>query len=125
MITYGKDELEALVHAIARHWGGQPRDWRLVVEPPRHGDSPGVALHVEIALGHFTRVTTIPLSKPNDDRRAAAPATARQAAVRNMSTGALAAVRRTAVQSLLVQSGVDNIEPLLGYLRCCGILVMD
>jgi hypothetical protein len=85
-----------------------------------------VELHVEIALDGYTWITTVPLGKAPDDsnHRTAAFATA----PRDLSHGgeaAVAAVRRASVQALLAQSTGDDIEPLLGYLRCCGILVMD
>ena len=126
MITYRKDEIEDLAQAIGRHWGGQARDWRLVVEPVHRNTSPTLELHVEIALGGFTRITTIPLCKrPGDgDRRATSLATS----PRDLAHGdeaAVAAVRRDSVQALLAQSSGGDIEPLLGYLRCCGILVLD
>lgn len=126
MISYRKAEIEELVHAIGRHWGGQASDWRLVVEPSDRNASPTVALHVEIALGACTRTTTIPLGKVHGD--GAQPAKAQAATPHNLSLGKtmeVAAVRRASVQALFAQSSGDDIEPLLGYLRCCGILVMD
>jgi hypothetical protein len=125
VITYRKDEIEDLARAVGRHWGGQACDWRLVVEPAQHYASPALELHVEIALGGSMRITTIPLGKrPGDSaHRTAALATP----PRELSHGgaaAVAAVRRATVQALLAQSTGDDIEPLLGYLRCCGILVI-
>lgn len=126
MISYRKDEIDDLAHAVGRHWGGQACDWRLVLESTPRNASPTLELHVEIALGGFTRITTIPLSIPPGDRphRAAVPATA-SCHPSHDGAGAVAAVRRASVQALLAQSTGGDIEPLLGYLRCCGILVMD
>lgn len=60
MISYRKDEIDDLAHAVGRHWGGQACDWRLVLESTPRNASPTLELHVEIALGGFTRITTIP-----------------------------------------------------------------
>ena len=125
MISYRKDEIDDLAHAVGRHWGGQACDWRLVLESTPRNASPTLELHVEIALGGFTRITTIPLCKPSGDRlhRAVVPATASHDP--SYDDAAVAAVRRDSVQALLAQSTGGDIEPLLGYLRCCGILVLD
>ncbi len=122
MIEYRKAEIEEMVYAVCRHWDGQPRNWSLIVKSNPHLTSSAVELHVEIALGSYTRTTTIPLGKVHDDGRPCA------AAARNLSQGdvaAVAAVRRVSVQALFAQSRGDDVEPLLGYLRCCGILVLD
>ncbi len=122
MISYRKAEIEDMVHAICRHWDGQARDWSLVVKSNQLDASSAVELHVEIALGSFTRITSVPLGNAHGDGTLCA------AAPRNLSHGdmaAVAAVRRVSVQALFAQSTGDDIEPLLGYLRCCGILVLD
>jgi hypothetical protein len=126
VISYRKAEIEDLVHAIGRHWGGQASDWRLVVGPTHRNAPATVALHVEIALGTCTRTTTIPLGQHHGDstHRLAAHIMAPHDQARG-SAAAVAAVRRVSVQALLAQSGSDDIEALLGYLRCCGIMVMD
>ena len=125
MISYRKDEIDDLAHAVGRHWGGQACDWRLVLESTPRNASPTLELHVEIALGGFTRITTIPLCKPHGDKlhRAVVPATASHDPPYYDVT--VAAVRRDSVQALLALSTGGDIEPLLGYLRCCGILVLD
>ena len=125
MTAYRKAEIEAMAHAIGRHWGGQALDWWLVVEPTHRNASPAIALHVEIALDCCTRITTIPLGNHGDS---AHRATALATAPHEQSHGgnaAVAAVRRASVQAVLAHSVGGDIEPLLSYLRCCGILVMD
>lgn len=120
MIAYRKDEIEALARAASRHWGGQPLDWRLIIETSRHNPPPSIILNVEIALDGSTRISTIPLDKPVDASSCfTAPASARG------HPTAVAAVRRRSVQALLTHSTDGDIEPLLSYLRCCGILVTD
>lgn len=125
MISYRKAEIEDLAYAVGRHWGGQACDWRLVVDPNRRNAPSTLELHVEIALGGCMRITAIPLCKvPGDSaHRTAALATAPRD-LSNGGTAAVAAVRHATVQALLAQSTDGDIEPLLGYLRCCGILVI-
>ena len=125
MISYRKDEIDDLAHAVGRHWGGQACDWRLVLESTPRNASPTLELHVEIALGGFTRITTIPLCQPSGDRHPRAAVLATASLGPSYDDAAVAAVRRDSVQALLAQSNGGDIEPLLGYLRCCGILVME
>ena len=124
MISYRKAEIEDMAHAIGRHWGGQALDWWLVVEPTHRNASPAIALRVEIALDCCTRITTIPLGNHGDS---APRATALATTPHDQSHGgeAAAAVRRASVQALLAQSAGSDIEALFGYLRGCGILVLD
>ncbi len=124
MISYRKAEIEDLARATSRRWGGQTLDWRLVVEPIHRNASPTIVLHVEIALDGCTRIITIPLGNHDGStHRATALTSAPQAQSRR--DAAVAAVRRTSVQALLAPSADGDIEPLLDYLRCCGILVLD
>lgn len=124
MISYCKAEIEDLARATSRRWGGQTLDWRLVVEPIHRNASSTIALQVEIALDGCTRITSIPLGNHDGcGQRATALASAPQAQSRR--DAAVAAVRRASVQALLAPSANGDIEPLLDYLRGCGILVLD
>ncbi len=131
MMHYRKADIDGLVQALGKHWGGQARDWLLVVNPTRIDAPASVELHVEIALGSATQITTIPLGNMHRrDSRTFSVATAGPDAIPHSTqaqirTGTLAAVRRASVQALCEQCPTDDIEPLLGYLRCCGVLVID
>lgn len=120
MMHYRKADIEGLVLALCKHWGGQALDWLLVVDPNLVGNQANVELQVEIALGSLTQIITIPLvaNLPRKGGRAKAHGT-------QSATEALAAVRRAAVQTLYEQCPANDIEPLLGYLRCCGIIIID
>ena len=129
MMRYRKAELEALAGAVSEHWGGQAQDWMLVVEP-RDGETGSAVLYVEIALGDQTHISTISLAVPsggNDHAWAAhkadsvhhARTTARD------RTAVVAAVRRNSLVALFEQCLDRDIEPILGYLRCCGVLVIE
>jgi len=131
MTHFRKADIEGLVYALGKHWGGQARDWLLVITPTRIDAHASVELHVEIALGSATQITTVPIGHMSrHDRSAFSAATAGPGAVpinteTQIHTETRAAVRRVSVQALCEQCPTGDIEPLLGYLRCCGVLVID
>ncbi len=129
-MRYRKAELEALAGAVGDHWGGRAQDWTLVVEPRPDTVSASAILYVEIGFEDCTPTTTVSLGVPvfsNDHAWAAHKAESVCIAKTNARgrTHVVAAVRRSTLDTLGEQCLGKDIEPLLGYLRCCGVLVIE
>ena len=131
MMHYHKADIDGLAQALGNHWGGQVRDWLLVVNPSCCDAPANVILQVEVTLGSTTHISTLTLGNlTSRDRHAQSvasdgPGSQPNSAQAQQCAATIAAVRRASVQTLCEQCPASDIEPLLGYLRCCGVLVID
>ncbi|MHB8745190.1 MAG: hypothetical protein ACYC7I_01495 [Gammaproteobacteria bacterium] len=130
MMRFRKTQLETLAAALGDRWKGQAQDWTVVVEAPPDNAGAHAVLYVEIGFDDGTPITTVSVGIPdagNDHAWAAhkARSIAMAEATARGHTQVVAAVRRSTLATLRAQGSRDDIEPLLGYLRCCGVLVIE
>lgn len=130
MMRFRKAQLESLAAALGERWNGQARDWTVVIDAAHDSATAHASLFVEIGFDDGAPLTTVSVGIPDtaNDHAWAAHKTCSlpaAAAAARSRTQVVAAVRRSTLATLRAQCSREDIEPLLGYLRYCGILVIE
>lgn len=108
--------LRNTAEAIARESGGRLVGWELALDPGAAEAAGRVLLYVTVRAAHGCRLVIASLT--GNLVPGPAPATEPQ-------RSPVAAVRRVTFERLFWHCAAEDPEPLLEYLRCCGVRVLD
>jgi len=113
---WARRTLESTAEAVAAESDGRAVDWAIILDPHAAEPAARARLHVTVATRHGSRQVAATLSGnllPGPDPRPECDAPSQ------------AAIRRHSFEHLFWRCHSADPEPLIEYLRCCGVLVLD
>ncbi len=115
-----RQALDATAEAVAAQSGGRVMNWGVVLNPQAAEPAGHALLHVTVGTHRGSRpeITTVTASLAGN--LVPGPGWCNEA-----EAPPLAAVRRHSFEYLFWHCHSADPEPLLEYLRCCGVLVLD